>query len=116
MRGDNKEVDRIYTQQETMSPEAQQLLKQGINLVKVKPALKDLLNAILVDQALSGERGHIAIHWSIHAPLQNWLRAEFPKHPVMSWPWGNWWQVRVTGKFDEVIQKSDITIHNLVIR
>ncbi len=106
----------IPTQEQVMSPEAAQLLRNGINLAKLKPVLKDLINSVLVDQALSGEAQQITIHWSIHGSLRNWLRAEWPKVPIMSWPWGSWWQVRVTGAYDKEAGRSNLTIHNLVVK
>ncbi len=107
--------ERIPTQEELMSDESRALLQEGINLAKLKPALKDLINAIRVDNALSGEQQQIAIHWSIHKPLQNWLKAEFPRQRFHQWPWGNWWTVR-TSRYNVETQTTEATTHSLVIK
>lgn len=100
-----------------MGEDSKRLLRQGIDLPKVKVALKDTLRMLQVDMALSGEPRRVQIHWTIHGPLRNWLRAEFPTLDIMSWPWGNWWEVRATTfpKQWGADSKPEVEIFRLVI-
>lgn len=109
------EPKRIPTQEELLSPESQQLLKQGIDLAKYKVAFKEAMQAIRVTDALAGEHTMVNIHWSVHPALKNWLRAEYKDQRISPWPWGNWWEIRLT-RFNRETKQSETEIRRLVIK
>lgn len=110
-----RSVEKIPTQEQLLSPESQQLLKQGINLAKYKVAFKECMAATEIADRLTDDHTSVAIHWSLMGSLRNWLRSEFPGRRIQEWPWGNWWEVRFS-VFNRETKAMETTIHRLVIR